>query len=132
MRLLLAIITSLAAISSANAQGTISVTRPAGVGFSVTTGIGSSAKLTTHPPDPPPAFTSVPMVGLFSYVPVPIEKKDEGPGDKTRAPPKPPSPPSAYQAANTISRDRIESPHDAAFSNDNYFRQQEEKARAAR
>jgi len=132
MRLLLAVITSLAAISSASAQGTISVTRPAGVGFSVTTGIGSRASLTTHPPDPPPAFTSVPMVGLFSYVPVPIEKKDESTGDKTRAPPKPPSPPSAYQAANTISRDRIESPHDAAFNSNNYFRQQEEKARAAR
>jgi hypothetical protein len=132
MRLLLAVITSLAAISSASAQGTISVTRPAGVGFSVTTGIGSRASLTTHPPDPPPAFTSVPMVGLFSYVPVPIEKKDERAGDKARAPPKPPSPPSAYQAANTISRDRIESPHDAAFNSNNYFRQQEEKARAAR
>jgi len=132
MRLLLAVITSLAAISSASAQGTISVTRPAGVGFSVTTGIGSRASLTTHPPDPPPAFTSVPMVGLFSYVPVPIEKKDERAGDKTRAPPKPPSPPSAYQAANTISRDRIESPHDAAFNSNNYFHQQEEKARAAR
>jgi hypothetical protein len=31
-----------------------------------------------------------------------------------------------------IGRDRIESPHDAAFSKDNYFRQQEEKARTAR
>ncbi len=132
MRCLLAIVTSLAAISSASAQGTISVTRPAGVGFSVTTGIGSRATLTTHPPAPPPDFTSHPMVGLFSYVPVPTERNEEGPSDKSREAPKPPRLPSAYEAANSIGRDRIESPHDAAFSNDNYFRQQEEKAKAGR
>jgi hypothetical protein len=131
MRLLFALTTLFAAISSANAQGTISVTRPAGVGFSITSGIGSSATLTTHPPDPPPAFTSVPIVGLFSYVPVPTEKKEGGTSDRTRAPPKQSSPPSAYQAANSIGRDRIESPHDAAFSKDNYFRQQEEGAQTS-
>jgi hypothetical protein len=131
MRLLFAVIASFAAISSAGAQGTNTVTRPAGVGFSVTTGIGSSATLTTHPPALPPAFTkSVPIVGLFSYVPVPVERNDEGRGDKTREAPKPPPPPSAYEAANSIGRDRIESPHDAAFSKDNYFRQLEDNARA--
>jgi hypothetical protein len=133
MRLLFAVIASLAAISSASAQGTNTVTRPAGVGFSVTTGIGSSATLTTHPPAPPPAFTkSVPIVGLFSYVPVPVERDDEGRGDKTREAPKPPRTPSAYEAANSIGRDRIESPHDAAFSKDNYFRQLEDSAGAGR
>ena len=133
MRLLFAVIASLAAIPSATAQGTITVTRPAGVGFSVTTGIGSSATLTTHPPAPPPDFTkSVPIVGLFSYVPVPTEKKDKGTGDKSAVAPKPRRVPSAYEAANSIGRDRIESPHDAAFSNDNYFRQQEENAQAGR
>jgi hypothetical protein len=131
MRLLFVASASLVGIASASAQGTISVTRPAGVGFSVTTGIGSSATLTTHPPAPPPAFTNRGgIVGLFSYVPVPAEKDD---GEKDRAAPKaPPQPLSPYQAANSIGRDRIESPHDAAFSKDNYFRQQEEKARAGR
>ena len=132
MRLLFAVITSLTAISSASAQGTISVTRPAGVGFSVTTGIGSSATLTTHPPAPPTDFVSHPMVGLYSYVPAPTGKNAEEPSDKSREAPKPPRVPSAYEAANSIGRDRIDSPHDAAFSKDNYFSQQEEKARAAR
>jgi hypothetical protein len=133
MRLLFAVIASLAAISSARAQGPITVTRPGGVGFSVTAGIGSSATLTTHPPAPPPHFTrSVPIVGLFSYVPVPVEKNDEGTGDKSRQTPKPPRVPSAYEAANSIGRDRIESPHDAAFSKDNYFRQLEDSAPAGR
>jgi hypothetical protein len=126
MRLLFALTASLAAIASANAQGTISVTRPASVGFRVTSGIGSSATLTTHPPAPPPDFTNKARItGLFPYVPEPVERKDEGTGDKTRETPKQPSPPSAYQAANSIGRDRIESPQDAAFSKDNYFRQRE-------
>jgi hypothetical protein len=86
MRLLLIVTASFAAISSANAQGTTSVTRPASVGFGVTTGIGSSATLTTHPPDPPPSFTSVPIVGLLSYVPVPTEKKEEGRRHKRQDP----------------------------------------------
>ena len=134
MRLLFAAVASLAAITSANAQGTSSVTRPAGVGFSVTTGIGSSATLTTHPPAPPPAFTtSHPIVGLFSYVPAPTGKQDDRQSDDDRARVPAPKPTqSPYQAANSIGRDRIESPHDAAFSKDNYFRQQEEKARAGR
>src|SRR3954447_14227763 len=122
MRLLIVIIASFA-ISGANAQGTISVTRPAGVGFSVVTGIGSSATLTTHPASPPPAFNDkAPIIGLFPYVPKPIEKKDDGVHDKDRA--KVSRPPPA-QTAHMIGRDRIESPHDAAFSKDNYFRQQE-------
>ncbi len=134
MRLLFVAMASFAAISSASAQGTISVTRPAGVGFSVTTGIGSGAALTTHPPAPPPAFTNRGgIVGVFSYVPEPTLRKDDGTSDKDRAAPKAPAPtPSPYQAANSIGRDRIESPHDAAFSKDNYFRQQEDKARAGR
>jgi hypothetical protein len=133
MRIVLIVLFWLAGAWAAAAQGTITVTRPAGTSFSVTTGIGSSATLITHPPAPPPAFTtSVPIVGLFSYVPVPTEKKDEGrPSDEDRA--KQPKPaPSAYQAANAIGRDRTDSPHDSAFRKDNYFRQQEEKARAGR
>ena len=134
MRLLFIAMASFAAISSASAQGTISVTRPAGAGFSVTTGIGSSATLTTHPPAPPPAFTNRGgIVGLFPYVPEPTEKKKDDGTSYDRAAPKAPAPtPSPYQAANSIGRDRIESPHDAAFSKDNYFRQQEEKANAGR
>ena len=131
MRPLVVAIVLCAAISSARAQGTITVTRPAGVGFSVTTGIGSSATLTTHPPAPPPAFTNkARIIGLFPYVPVPAEKKDEGDTDKDRAVPKAPSPP--VQTSNMIGRDRIESPHDAAFSKDNYFRQQEDMKRSGR
>jgi hypothetical protein len=134
MRLLFVAMASFAAISSASAQGTISVTRPAGVGFSVTTGIGSSATLTTHPPALPPAFTNRGgIVGLFPYVPEPTERKKDDNTSYDRAAPKAPAPtPSPYQAANSIGRDRIESPHDAAFSKDNYFRQQEEKASAGR
>jgi hypothetical protein len=133
MRLLFTAVASLAAITSANAQGISSVTRPAGIGFSVTTGIGSSATLTTHPPAPPPAFTtSHPIVGLFPYVPGP-RRQDDRQSDEDRARASAPKPtPSPYQAANSIGRDRVESPHDAAFSKDNYFRQQEEKARAGR
>jgi len=130
MRLLIAIIASFA-IPAAHAQGTISVTRPAGVGFSVVTGIGSSATLTTHPAPPPPAFTDkARIIGLFPYVPKPGEKKDDGVRDKDRAPVS--RPPPRAQTANMIGRDRIESPHDAAFNKDNYFRQQEERARATR
>ena len=131
MRLLFVALASLAGIASASAQGTISVTRPAGVGFSVTTGIGSSATLTTHPPAPPPAFTNRGgIVGLFSYVPTPTGKQEDRQSDDDRARALAPKPtPSPYQAANSIGRDRIESPHDAAFSKDNYFRQQQEKAR---
>jgi hypothetical protein len=134
MRLLFVVLASLAGICSAGAQGVSSVTRPAGASFSVTTGIGSSATLTTHPPAPPPAFTtSHPIVGLFPYVPEPIRKQDDRQSDDDRArAPSPKPTPSPYQAANSIGRDRIESPHDAAFSKDNYFRQQEEKARAGR
>ena len=130
MRLLITVIAS-SAISAAHAQGTISVTRPAGVGFSVVTGIGSSATLTTHPAPPPPAFTDkARIVGLFPYVPTPTEKKDDSVRDKDRVTVVRPQP--AAQTANMIGRDRIESPHDAAFSKDNYFRQQEERARTAR
>jgi len=134
MRLLFAAVASLAAISSASAQGTISVTRPAGVGFSVTTGIGSSATLTTHPPAPPPAFTNkARIIGLFPYVPEPAERKEGGTPDQYGASTKTPKPlPSRYQESNAIGRDRVESPHDAAFSKDNYFRQQEEKALGGR
>ena len=128
MRLVLILATSFVAISSASAQGTISVTRPAGAGFSVTTGIGSSASVTTHPPDPAPAFTNkARIIGLFPYVPAPTEKKEDGARDLQRPALKPPARPSAYQAANTIGRDRIDSPHDAAFSKDNYFRQQQDR-----
>ncbi len=133
MRLLFIAMVSFAAISTASAQGTISVTRPASVGFSVTTGIGSSATLTTHPPAPPPAFTSHPIVGLFSYVPEPAEKKEGGTRDQYGAPARAQAPTrSPYQESNAIGRDRVESPHDAAFSKDNYFRQQEEKALGGR
>jgi hypothetical protein len=131
MRLFFIAVGSLAAISSANAQGTISVTRPAGVGFSVTTGIGSSATLTTHPAAPPPDFTFKPRItGLMPYVPDEADKRGDRSGGIDRARPRPPKPPpSPYETANAIGRDRVESPHDAAFSKDNYFRQQEEKAR---
>jgi len=133
MRVVLIALCVLAGASAAAAQGTITVIRPAGVGFSVTTGIGSRATLITHPPDPPSPFVGkARFVGLYAYVPVPVDKKDTGrPSDEDRA--KQPKPaPSAYQAANAIGRDRTDSPHDSAFSNDDYFRQQEEKPREGR
>jgi hypothetical protein len=129
LRLLFAAFVACAANSSAMAQGTVSVTRPAGVGFSVSTGIGSSATLTTHAPDPPSDFKGKARItGLLPYVPEPAKKKDEG--DKDHAVAKVSGAP--IQTSNMIRRDRIESPHDAAFSKDNYFRQQEDARRSGR
>jgi len=113
---------------AATAQGVSSVTRPAGTNFSVTTGIGSSSSVTTHPPLPGTNTSSnaTPIVGLFPYVP--DENKDTaGPSvedlehAKPAGAPRVPPPRSAYQESNAIGRDRVESPHDAAFNENNVF-----------
>ena len=126
----LPIFLTLAFTQAAAAQGVSSVVRPAGTNFSVTTGIGSSASVTTHAPLPGTntSNNATPIVGLFPYVPDDRRSKDKAaPGDTdleqakpAAAAPKPP-PRSAYQESNAIGRERVESPHDAAFNADNVF-----------
>src|SRR5436853_4526861 len=53
--------------------------RPAGTNSSVTTGIGSSSSVTTHPPLPGTNTTTnaTPIPGLFPYVPDDRDKSDQ-------------------------------------------------------
>ena len=124
--LLLSAIAVLTPTAPAAAQGVSSVLRPAGTDFSVTTGIGTSSTLTSHPPlQFPPATRAVPIIGLFPYVPDEKQGKGQNEEDREHGEPAaaPRHAPSPYQESNTIARDRIESPHDSAFNEHNVFRE---------
>jgi hypothetical protein len=107
--------------ATAWAQGTISVNRPLGTDFSVTTGIGSSATVTTHAPLPgPPLSGKPPVTGLYQSLPEEPEQEAKVSNDTPRW-----SDRSATaivsEGPNAIARDRVESPHDAAFDENNVF-----------
>jgi len=100
--------------AATNAQGTTSTNRPAGTDFSVTTGIGSSATVTTHKAEPGPPRGGSPIYGLYQSLP------DVGEGHKDNSkldhvkPSETGERPAASAPAgpNAIARDRIESPQD--------------------
>jgi hypothetical protein len=98
-------------LAAANAQGT---NRPAGSDFSVTTGIGSSATITTHKADPGPPRGGSPIYGLYQS----LSDDDPGKPDNSKLDHVRPTETGERPAAsvpagpNTIARDRIESPQD--------------------
>ncbi len=100
--------------SIATAQATTSTNRPAGTDFSVTTGIGSSASVTTHKFGPGPPRGGSPIYGLYQSLPDESEAKaEEGKIDQVKpAGPGPLPAPSIPDGPNAIARDRIESPQD--------------------
>src|SRR5947209_3885558 len=108
------IVMALTALSSAAvAQGTTSTNRPAGTDFSVTTGIGSSAAVTTHKVEPGPPLGGSPIYGLYQSLPDNEGKPDSGKLDRVKPIDSGAGPaPSIPEGPNAIARDRIESPQD--------------------
>jgi hypothetical protein len=103
-----------AAAPPANAQGTTSTNRSAGSDFSVTTGIGSSATVTTHKVEPGPPRGGSSIDGLDQSLP----DDDQGKPNNSKLDSVKPvdtgarSVPSSSGGPNAIARDRVESPQD--------------------
>ena len=102
------------ASSAANAQGTTSTNRPAGSDFSVTTGIGSSATVTTHAVEPGPPGGGSSIGGLDQSLPDDDRSKpDNSKLDRVKPVDTGVRPaPSSSGGPNAIARDRVESPQD--------------------
>jgi hypothetical protein len=108
------VVVAMTTVSSvANAQGTTSTNRPAGTNFSVTTGIGSSATVTTHKVEPGPPIGGSPIYGIDQSLPDEKEAKPDGELDRAKPADASAQPaPSIPEGPNEIARDRIESPQD--------------------